>query len=94
MSAYKAPRQGDTEPPNPLSFPAKDPLREVYQGRWKQLPRIQKLGLIVLLSLLVAFASTIIFAAGRAGSLGSLIPVVVVAAILGLLLLVLRKKAQ
>jgi hypothetical protein len=34
------------EPPNPLDFPFKDPLRETYEGRWQQLPVIQKVGVI------------------------------------------------
>jgi hypothetical protein len=94
MNQHKAPRNVGTEPPNPLDFPAKDPLREVYQGRWKQLPPIHKIGLIVVLGFYVVFIGTVVFAAGRAHSLGSLLPVLVVATVLGLLLLVLRRKAR
>ena len=88
------PRNVGTEPPNPLDFRAKDPLREVYQGRWKHLPSTQKVGLVVMLGVWVVFVATVGFAAGRAHSLGSLVPVVVLASVLGLLLLVLRKKAR
>ncbi len=94
MTAHEPHRQPGSEPPNRFDFPAKDPLREVYQGRWKQLPGVQKMGLTVMLSILVAFIAAVIFAAGRTRSLGSLIPVVVLAAILGLLLLVFRRKAR
>ena len=94
MNEHKAPRIVGTEPPNPLDFPAKEPLREIYQGRWKQLPSTQKIGLIVMLGVCVVFGATVVFAAGRAHSLGSLVPVLVVASVLGLLLLVLRRKAR
>ena len=94
MNEHKAPRNVRTEPPNPLDFPAKDPLREAYQGRWKQLPRIHKIGLIVVLGVWVAFFATVVFAAGMAHSLRSLLPVLVVATVLGLLLLVLRRKER
>jgi hypothetical protein len=94
MNEYKAPHNVGTEPPNPLDFPLKDPLREAYQGRWKQLPPIHKVGLIVVLGVWVAFVATVALAAGRAHSLGSLLPVLVVAAVIGLVLLVLRRKAR
>jgi hypothetical protein len=94
MSEHKAPRNVGTELPSPLDFPVKDPLREVYQGRWKQLPPMQKIGLIVVLGFFVAFIATVVFAAGRARSLGSLLPVLAVATVLGLLLLLLRRKAR
>ena len=94
MNEPKAPRNVGIEPPNPLDFPVKDPLRETYQGRWKQLPPIQKIGLIVMLFFGVALAATVVFAAGRARSLRSLLPVLVVAIVLGLVLLVFRRKAR
>jgi len=55
---------------------------------------MQKIGLIVVLGVLIAFIATLVFAAEKAQSLGSLLPVLVVAAVLGLLLLVLRRKAR
>jgi hypothetical protein len=94
MSGHKARRNVGTKPPSPLDFPVKDPLREAYQGRWKQLPPMHKIGLIVVLGFFVAFIATVVFAAGRAQSLGSLLPVVAVATVLGLLLLVLRRKTR
>ena len=94
MKEHKAPRMVGTEPPNPLDFPVKDPLREVCQGRWKQLPSTQKIGLIVMLSIWVVFVATVVFAAGRAHLLGSLVPVLFVTSLLGVLLLVLRRKAR
>ena len=94
MNEHKGPRNMGTEPPNPLDFPVKDPLREAYLGRWKQLPPIHKIGLIVVLGFWVAFIATVVLAAGKAHSLGSLLPVLVVATVLGLLLLVLRRKAR
>jgi hypothetical protein len=42
-------------PPNLLGFPVKDPLRETYQGRWKELPVIQKVGVIVVLGFWCVF---------------------------------------
>jgi len=83
-----------TEPPNPLDFPVKDPLREAYQGRWKQLPSIHKIGLVVVLGFFVAFIAFVVLAAAKTRSLGSLLPVVIVATFLGLLLLVLRWRAR
>jgi hypothetical protein len=83
MSEHKAPRNAGTEPPSPLDFPVKDPLRGAYQGRWKQLPLMHKIGLIVVLGFLVAFIATVVFAAERAQSLGSLLPVLAVATVLG-----------
>jgi hypothetical protein len=91
MIEHKAPRNAGTETPNPLDFPVKDPLREAYQGRWKQLPTIQKIGLITVLGIWVALAATVVLAAARARSLGSLLPILAVAAVLGLLL---RRKGQ
>ena len=93
MTEHKAARNAGTEPSNPLDFPVKDPLREAYQGRWKQLPTIQKIGLATVLGIFVAFAATVVLAAARARSLGSLLPVLALATVLGLLVLVLRRKA-
>jgi uncharacterized RDD family membrane protein YckC len=93
MVEHEAPHNVRT-PPNPLDVPVKDPLRETYEGRWKQLPPIQKVGMIVVLGLWVAFIATVVFAAAKAQSLRSLLPVPVVASIFGLLLLVRRKKVH
>jgi flagellar biosynthesis/type III secretory pathway M-ring protein FliF/YscJ len=94
MVEHKAPRNLRTEQPNPLDFTVKDPLRETYEGRWKQLPRIQKIGLIVVLGIWVAFIAMLVLAARNSHSLGSLLPVLLVASILGVLLLVRRRKVH
>jgi uncharacterized membrane protein SirB2 len=94
MHPHKGPREVGTDPPNPLDFPRKDPFREAYLGRWKQLPSIQKVGLIVVLGVWVLLMATVVFAAQRARSLSSLLPVVVVTIVFSLLLLALRRKKQ
>ena len=50
--------------------------------------------MIVVLGLWVAFIATVVFAAAKAQSLRSLLPVPVVASIFGLLLPVRRKKVH
>jgi len=44
----------------------KDPLRETYEGRWAQLPPLQKVGLIVVLGFWCLFIATLVFSGGRA----------------------------
>jgi len=39
-----------------LATRSKDPLKELYQGRWKQLPTLQKVGVVTVLSVLSVFA--------------------------------------
>jgi hypothetical protein len=94
MVEHKAPRNLRTGQPNPLDFAVKDPLLETYDGRWKQLPRIQKIGLIVVLGICVALIATVVLVARNAHSLGSLLPVLLLALILGVLLLVRRRKVH
>ena len=35
---------------------SKDPLKELYEGRWLQLPTLHKLGIVVVLLLMSVFA--------------------------------------
>jgi hypothetical protein len=46
MTDEQPKKLAQSEPLNPLDFPIKDPLRETYEGRWQQLPVIQKVGVI------------------------------------------------
>jgi len=84
MSEHKAPRNSSSGPPNPLDFPIKDPLRETYEGRWAQLPPIQKVGITVVLGFWCLFIATLVFSEGRAHYLNWLLPILVLATILGL----------
>jgi len=86
MNEHKAQRNSSSGPPNPLDFPIKDPLLETYEGRWAQLPPIQKVGLTVVLGFWCLFIATLVFSEGRAHYLNWLLPILVVATILGLLL--------
>jgi hypothetical protein len=46
MTDEQPKKLAQSEPLNPLDFPIKDPLRETHEGRWQQLPVIQKVGVI------------------------------------------------
>jgi hypothetical protein len=54
------------DPPNPLDFPAKDPLRETYEGRWSQLPLVQKAGVIIMLGFWCVFIGVLVWNGGQA----------------------------
>jgi hypothetical protein len=82
----------DGDAPNPLDFPIKDPLVETYEGRWAQLPPIQKVGMIVVLGFWCLFIGALVFSAGRAHYLNWLLPILAVATILALPLLFPHKK--
>jgi hypothetical protein len=38
---------GREVPPNPLDFVPKSVWREVYQGRWQQLPKVQQIEFVI-----------------------------------------------
>jgi hypothetical protein len=89
---FKFQRNTGKEPsPNPLDFPVKDPLREACQGRWKQLPFIQKVGLIVVLGFWCTFIAANLFGVGRAHLLNRLLPLISGTAFLGLLLFLMKR---
>jgi hypothetical protein len=96
MTNNKSPRHfaDHDEPPNALDFSAKDPLRETYEGRWKQLPLLQKIGLVVVLGFWVALIAGVLW--GETGGrhlLGGL-PLAVVVLILMIFLFVLGKSIR
>jgi hypothetical protein len=91
MDEHKARRNSISGPPNPLDFPIKDPLRETVEGRWRQLPPIQKVGLFVVLGFWCLFIVALVFSEGRAHYLHWLLPILVVATIFGLLVFLPRK---
>ena len=79
------------EPPNPLEFPVKDPLREAYEGRGQQLPVIQKVGVIIVLGFWCLFIAGQVWGNGRAQDQKTLLPFAIVATILGAFFLLLRR---
>jgi len=82
------------EPPNPLDFPAKDPLRETYEGRWKQLPLLQKIGLVVVLGFLVAFIAFALWGETGGHHLLGLLPLAAVVVILTVFIFALGKSIR
>ncbi len=94
MSEHKAHPNSSSEPPNPLDFPVKDPLREAYEGRWSQLPPIQKVGLTVVLGFWCLFIAVLVLSEGRAHYLNWLLPILAVATIIGVVLFLLKRKRQ
>ena len=95
MMEQRNPRHnyGGVTPPNPLEFPIKDPVVETYEGRWKQLPAVQKAGVIVVLGFWCFFIATLSLSEGRAHYLNWLMPIFATSIIIGLLLWAFRKKA-
>jgi uncharacterized RDD family membrane protein YckC len=79
------------EPPNLLDFPVKDPLRETYQGRWKELPVIQKVGVIVMLGLWCVFIAVLVWDNGKVQYLNTILLFTVVITILGTFFLLLKR---
>jgi hypothetical protein len=79
------------QPPNLLDLPIKDPLREAYQGRWKQLPVIQKLGVIVMLGFWCVFIAVLVWDNGTVQYLNTILLFAVVITILGAFFLLLRR---
>jgi len=79
------------EPPNLLDFPVRDPLRETYQGRWKQLPVIQKLGVIVTLGFCCVFIAVLVWDNGTVHYLNTILLFAIVITILGAFFLVLTR---
>jgi hypothetical protein len=77
--------------PNLLDFPVKDPLRETYQGRWKELPVIQKLGVIVVLGFCCVFIGVLVWDNGTVQYLNTILLFAVVITILGAFFLLLRR---
>jgi hypothetical protein len=79
------------EPPNLLDSPVKDPLRETYEGQWKQLPVIQKLGVIVVLGSYCVFIAVLVWDNGTVQYLNTILLFAIVTTILGAFFLLLRR---
>ena len=79
------------DPPNPLDFPIKDPLRETYEGRWQQLPVIQKVGVIVALGSWCLFIAVLVWDDGKVQYLNTILVFATVTTILGAFFLLLRR---
>lgn len=79
------------QPPNLLDLPIKDALRETYQGRWKELPVIQKLGVVVVLGFCCVFIAVLVWDNGTVQYLNTILLFAVVIAILGAFFLLLRR---
>ena len=82
------------EPPNALDFSAKDPLRETYEGRWKQLPLLQKIGLVVVLGFWVAFMAGVLWDETGGRHLLVILPLAAVVVILMVFLFALGKSIR
>ena len=48
-AGFRPPASGD---PPVLAAGSRDPFREIYQGRWKQLPALHKFGVVLVLLLM------------------------------------------
>jgi len=94
MDEHKALRNSISGPPNPLDFPRKDPLRETYEGRWRQLPPIQKVGVAVVLGFWCLFIVAVVLSDGKGHYLNWLLPISVVSAIFGVLILFPRRNRR
>lgn len=79
------------EPPNPLDFPVKDPLKETYEGRWQQLPVIQKIGVIVFLGFWCVFITVLVWDNGKVQYLNTALVFAIVTTILGAFFLLLKR---
>jgi len=82
------------EPPNPLNFHVKGPLRETYLGHWKQLPVVQKIGILLLLVFGPLETVSIVWRRDGGHHLIALLPLVVVMAILAAFVLVLSRSVR
>ena len=82
------------ELPNLLDFPVKDPLREAYQGRWQQIPVVQKVGVIVMLGFWCVFIGGLVWNNGKVQYLGTILLFAVVITILGAFFLLLRRNIR
>jgi hypothetical protein len=70
------------EPPNPLDFPVKDPLRETYEGRWQPLPVVQKIGVIVVQGFWCLFIAVLVLSGGKAQYLNTILEFAIVITLL------------
>jgi len=82
------------EPPNPLNFQVKNPIRETYQGGWKQLPVVQKIGVLLLLIFGPLVTVSIIWRGDGGHHLIALLPLAVVMAILAAFVLVFSRSVR
>ena len=82
------------EPPDPLNFHRKNPLRETYQGGWKQIPVVQKIGVLLLLVFGPLVTVSIIWRGDGGHHLIALLPLVVVMAILAAFVLVFGRSVR
>jgi hypothetical protein len=79
--------------PNPLDVGAKDPLREIYDGRWRQLPLIQKIGVTIVSGFWLVLIAVMVW--GDGGQyLSRLAPFVLVASVFGVFILLFRRRGQ
>jgi uncharacterized RDD family membrane protein YckC len=91
MTDEQPKKLAQSEPPNPLDFPIKDPLRETYEGRWQQLPVIQKVGVIVALGSWCLFIAVLVWDDGKVQYLNTILVFATVTTILGAFFLLLRR---
>jgi hypothetical protein len=97
MTDEKPRRSFDTpseRPPNPLDFPLKDPLRETYEGSWQKLPLIQKVGVTVVLGFWLLFIAAMVLGDGSGQYLSRLAPFILVAAVLGVCVLLFGRRSR
>jgi hypothetical protein len=79
------------EPLNPSDFPVKDPLRETYEGRWQQLPVVQKIGVTVTPGFWCLFIAVLVLSNGKAQYLNTIFAFAIVIALLVAFFLLLRR---
>ena len=72
----------------------KDPLRETYQGRWKELPVIQEVGAIVVLGFWCVFIAVLVWNDGKMQYLNTILVFGIVTTILGAFFLLLRRNIR
>jgi hypothetical protein len=80
--------------PNPLDIPVRDPLHEIYEGRWKQLPVIQKVGVVVALGFWVVFMVFGIWSEIEGRHLLGLLPLAAVVVILMVFMFALGRSVR
>jgi hypothetical protein len=91
MSNHPHGSHEEGESPNPLDFPVKDPLREAYEGRWQQLPAIQKVGVIAMFGFWCVLIVVLAWDNGKVQYLNTALVFGTVITILGAFFLLLRK---
>ena len=78
-------------PPNLVNEVPRDPLREIWLGRWKALPALQKFGTVLTLGSIGAFSFWCFSVMFRENWIGASIAVAVVYGILGVFFFLLKR---